>query len=227
MESLTSHSAHLRNLQSQARELTSVGLSLSTLFAEEASRLNRKDEASVLIALHSSILLQMDRAKSLESAASYGHSQAKLITSLLGLGVGVAIKMTSKDKGLLAFSDHLLKNLGGKRRPFGMVFVCIGPKGLPNDVGVVSVSGLARESKREESEVINKLRERGYLLFSEKAFSVLIDKLTDDVQEGRLILPVSTEKLSQIKTSSSSKLGAKKSEWVLLSQPRQPPRSSP
>lgn len=220
MESLTSHSAPLRNLQSQARELASHSLSLANLLVEEAGRLKRRDEASRLEALYSSIRQQLEWAKSLESAASYGHSQAKLITSLVGLGVGVAIKMTAKDKGLLAFSDHLLENLGGKRRPFGTVLVCIGPQGMPDDVEVVSISQLARELEREESQVINELQKRGYLLFSEKAFSVLIDKLTDDVQQGRLLLPISAEKLAEINTSSFLKLEATKSEWVPYSEPR-------
>jgi hypothetical protein len=211
MESLKYFHDHLENLQYQARKLTSAGLSLTTIFAKEAKQLNREDEASRLRALRSSILQQLDQAESLENAASYGHSQAKLITSWGGLVVGSAIKMMSKDKRLLAFSDHLLENLGGKDPPFGTVLVCIGSKGLPDDVGVVSISHLARESNREESEVINELRRRGCLLFSEKAFSLLIDKLINDVQEGRLLLPITTEKLSQLKPSSRLKLKAKNS----------------
>ena len=102
--------------------------------------------------LYSSIRQQLEQAKSLEIAASSGHSKAKLVTSLAGLAVGIGIRMASENKRALAFSDHLLKNLGGKERPFGTVFVSIGPKGLPDDVQVVSVSELARESNREESE---------------------------------------------------------------------------
>jgi hypothetical protein len=227
MEGLTSHSACLRDLQRQARELTSDSLSLVNLFAEESSRLNRQDEASRIRALYSSIRRQLNEAKRLESAASYGHSRAKLITAVGGLAVGSIIKMTSKDKGLLAFSDHLLRNLGGKERPFGTVAVCIGPKGLPDDVGVISISELARESNREESEVISKLRERGHLLFSEEAFSRLIDRLVADVQEGRLLLPVPAEKLAEILTSSWVKLKAKQPRWVLRLEPPQKPRPSP
>jgi hypothetical protein len=145
MEGLTSHSACLRSLQCQARKLASDSLSLANLFAEEASRLNRQNKVARLKALHSSIRRQMDEAKGLESAASYGHSKAKLVTSALGLAVGVGIRMASKDKRALAFSNHLLKNLGGKEHPFGTVFISIGPTGLPDDVQVVSISELARE----------------------------------------------------------------------------------
>ena len=211
MESLKSFYKHLENLQHQARKLASAGLSLNNLLAGEAKRLNQEDEASRLRALYRAIVEQLERVKRNEGSASYGHSQAKLIVSWGELIVGTAIKTTSKDKRLLAFSDHLLKDLGGKQPPFGLVLVCIGPKGLPDGVEVVSISRLARESNREESEVINELQQGGCLLLNEKAFSLLMDKLINDVQEGRLLLPISTEKLSQLKVSSRLKLEAKNS----------------
>jgi len=199
MEGLTPHSACLTNVQRQARELTSSALSLVNMFANEASRLYRTDEASRLKALCSSILQQMDWAEMSEGAERCGDSQARLIASLGGLAVGVIAKMTSNDKHPQAFSHHPLKKLGDQRHPFGTVLIRIGPKGLPDDVQVVSISQLARESNREESKVINELQRRGYLLFSRKTFSLLIEKAISDVQEGRLLLPISMEKLSQIK----------------------------
>jgi len=210
MEGLIPCITILKNLRYQAVKLTSTGLSLTKVFAEEASRLNRRDEASRLRALYLSIRQQMDWAKNSEDAAKYGYSQANLIISLGGLAVSGIIKTVSRNKQLSAISDHLLNSLTSKQRPFGRVLVCIGPKGLPDDVGVVSVSRLARESNREESEVTNELRERGCLLLSEEAFSLLIDKLINDVQERRLLLPISTDKLSEIKTSNCLRLEAKK-----------------
>lgn len=220
MESLTSYRACLRSLQRRARKLASDSLSLANLFAEESSRLYRQDEASRLKVAHSSVRQQMEKAESLEDAARYGHSKAKLVTSLAGLAVGVGIRMASEDKRALAYSDHLLRNLGGKECPFGRVLVSVGPKGLPDDVQIVSISRLARESKREESAVISELRERGHLLLSEEAFSRLIDRLTTDVQEGRLLLPVPTEKVAEIRTSSWVKLETQKRQWVPSSRPQ-------
>jgi hypothetical protein len=211
MEGLTPNSAYLKDLRYQVRKLTTASLSLTNLFAEEAVRLNWRDEASRLKALHSSIRQQLDWVKSNEDAASYGHSKAKLIISLGGLAMGRISKVVSKNEQLLAFSDDLLNSLAGKQRPFGTVLICVGPKGMPDDVQVVSISRLARESNREEPEVINELQRRGCLLFSEQAFSLLIDKLTRDVQEGRLFLPISTEKLTGTRTSSCLKLQVKKS----------------
>jgi len=212
MEGMTPSHTCPKNLRCQARHLTSVVLSLINLFAKEANRLNREDEASRLEGLCSSIRQQLYCVKSGEDAASYGNSQASLLISLGGLAVSGAIKMVSKNKQLSAFADYLLESPTNKERPFGMVLVCIGPKGLPDDARVVSISRLARESNREESEVINELQERGYLLFSEEAFPLLIDKLIDGVLEGRLLLPISAEKLSEIRTTSYLEPESKNSE---------------
>ena len=217
MESLKSYHDHLENLKHQARKLASIGLTLNTLFTEEAKQLSKEDEASRLRTLYHTVTEQLGQVKRDEGSASYGHSKARLVASLGGLVVGVAIKMASKDKQLSAFSDHLLNKLGGKRLPFGLVFVFIGPKGLPDDVEVVSISRLARELNREESDITNEMQKQGFLLLGEDAFSLLIDKLIDGFLEGRLILPVSTEKLCEIRTSSFLKPEAKKSKWVRYS----------
>ncbi len=206
MEGLIPNSAYLKNLRYQARKLTADSLSLGNMFAEEAVRLSWRDEASRLKALHFTIRQQLDQVKSSENASSYGHNKVSLIMTLGGLAVGGAIRMLSKNKEAQAISDGLLNNLGGEQRPFGTVLICVGPKGIPDDVQVVSISQLARESKREESEVIDELQRHGYLLFSEKVFSLLIEKLACEVQEGRLHLPVSREKLMELPPQASIRL---------------------
>jgi len=202
MEGLNSFHTHLKNLHHQAKRLTSTCLSLVTQFAQEANRLNREDEASRLKALYSSIKQLLDLAKRSEDSASYGHSKADLISSLGGLALGGIVKRVSKNKRLSSFADYLLEIPTSEERPFGTVLVCIGPMGLPDDVRVVCISKLARESNRPESEVIKEMREPGCLLFDEKVFRLLIDRLVDDVRDGQLRLPISRETLSQVMLSS-------------------------
>jgi hypothetical protein len=201
----------LKNLRDRAVELASTVLSLGTVLTEEANQLSREDEVSRLKVVYSSTRQQLDIAKRSEDSARYGHSKANLIFSLARLGLS-ATAMVSKNKQLSTISRHLVENPISKERPFGNVLVYIGPDGLPNDVEVVSVSRLARESNRPESEVINKLRARGCLLFSKEEFSLLVDKLVIGVREGRLHLPISKENLSEITLSSQSTLRAKKME---------------
>jgi hypothetical protein len=119
--------------------------------------------------------------------------------------------MVSKGNRLSTFSNSL-RSVSNKKPPFGNVMVCIGSGGLPGDVEIISISQLARESKRPESDVINELQKRGYLLFSKEAFSLLNDKLIDDIREGRLRLPISREKLFEIRASGEWKPVAKNLE---------------
>jgi len=206
MENLKPFHGHLEGLHSKTKNLTETGLALNALFAGEETRLSREDEASSLIAVYRAIAEESQWLKRVEASASRGHSQASLVLSLGELAVTAIV---SKGKRLSAITDYLLRGPTDKQQPFGLVMVCIGPRGLPEDAGVVSISQLARESNRHQPEIMNKLRDDGYLLFSEEAFSLLIDRLVGDVREGKLHLPVSREKLSEITGLNKLKLRAK------------------
>jgi hypothetical protein len=196
MESMKSFHDYLENSQLQAKKLTETELALNTLFAGEQARLEWEDEALSLKALYRTIVEQLDRMKFSESFACYGDSKANLAFSVTGLAAKIIIA-TTRDQRVRNVVTNIF-DTGGHKKPFGTVMVCVGPKGLPDDVKGVSISQLARESGRLESQVINKMKEDGYLLFSQEAFSTLIDRLIGDVREGRLRLPVSRDKLAEV-----------------------------
>jgi len=206
MESLKSFHDHLRNSQSRAKKLTETGLALNAIFAGEGTRLKREDEASSLRVAHRAIVEQLQRLKEIEVSISHGHSQTNLILFLGELAVTAII---SEGKRLSAITDYLLRGPTDRQQPFGLVVVCIGPGGLPDDAEGVSISQLARESGRPQPEIMSKLRDDGYLLFTEEVFSLLIDRLIVDVREGKLRLPVSREKLVEITGLNKRKLRAK------------------
>jgi len=195
MGNLEQFHSQLRNLKAQAKKLTESGLALNSIFYQEEIRLRREDEASCLRAVYRAVAEQLQRLERTEASVEYGHSQVNLILSLGGV---VMAAMGSKSKRLSAVADHLLRTPANEQQPFGLVRVRIGLKGLPDDVRAVSISQLARESGRLESQIISKLEEDRYLLFDQEAFSALIDKLTSHVREGRLSLPISRGKLAEI-----------------------------
>lgn len=201
MEGLDSFHACLKNLHHQAGILAEAAVSLSESFEAEADRLTRKDAAQRLEAIHAAISAGLEWSRRLEGAASYEYSKTNLIFSLTGLAAKIVLAATTKNQQVSNFVDHVFDTDAHEKRPFGTVMVCVGPKGLPHDVRVVSISELARESNRPECETIQKLRKSGYLLFNQEAFSSLIHKLVIDVREGRLHLPISNEQLSEIGTS--------------------------
>jgi hypothetical protein len=211
VESLKSFHDHLRGLRHQARKLTSAGHSLTALFTAEAIRLVREDEASRLRSSYRNVVEQLEQIKRDEDSARYADSRVNLRISMIRLSMAAGRAAVAKNNRLSRISDSL-KTSVVKKLPFGNVMVCIGPKGVPGDAKAISISRLARESKRPEHEVVNELQKGGHLLLSKEAFSQLIDKLVDDIRKGRLHLPISVEKLSEIKTSGKSKPEAKNSE---------------
>jgi len=195
METMKISHVYLEELRSKGKAFVKGASSLNGVFDKEEARLKRADEVSILTAVRRAIVGQLQELKHSETLASYSHSQANFILSLGGLAVTAVV---SKNNRLSAMRDYLLREPTDRQRPFGLVMVCIGPKGLPDDVKAVSISQVARESNRLESQIINKLREDGYLLFSQEAFSALIDKLTGVVREGQLSLTISRDKLAEI-----------------------------
>ena len=133
--------------------------------------------------------------KRIEISASFGHSQANLVLFPVRLALTAIF---SKNNRQSAVMDYLRRGTEDRYRPFGTVMVRVGPKGLPQDAKAVSISQLARDSSRPETEIVNRLQEDGYLVFSEEAFSSLTDKLVADVRRGKLRLPISREKLAEI-----------------------------
>lgn len=194
---------NLQDLRRRASALASAVESLAFLFEEESTCLRRKDEVARLQVLRSTILQKVEQARMEELAASSGYNRARAVGSLFRLGAGL-ITMTSENRTMRAISRQLLAGPSSKEPPYGTVLVCIGPKGLLDDVEVVSISSLARESKRDESEIRDGLLAHGNLLFSDETFSHLIDRLNDEILKGTLGLPVSGGKLSQLQ------------EWRLL-----------
>ena len=137
MEGLKSFHDRLKNLQSQGKKLIEARLALNALFVEEETRLKWKDEVSILMMVRCAIVEQLQQLKHIETSASHGHSQANLALFPVGL---VVTAMVSKSNRPSAIMDYLLRGPGDRNRPFGMVMVCVGPKGLPQDVKAVSIS---------------------------------------------------------------------------------------
>ncbi len=210
MADLTSHIIELNNIQHRAKQLTSACSSLSVLLAEEANRLDRHDQIRLLRDLSSSISQQMNEVKQSENISSYAESKVNLTKSWLQFAAGGILKMTSSSQPLQNLADDLLTNPLYEKRSFGKVLVRIGPKGVPEDVEAISISQLARESHREEAQVIKGILSRGYLLLSEEDFSLLITNLMHRIQTGSIMLPVAGNKLGELTTHSQSEWQAMK-----------------
>jgi hypothetical protein len=195
MEGLKSFHDRLKDPQPQGKRLIETMVALNALFAEEEMWQKQEDDVSILKRVHRAIVQQLQELKHMETSASLGQSEAN--AKLFPAGLAFTAMFSGNDMGS-AIADYFRRGPIDRHRPFGTVMVCVGPKGLPDDAKAVSISQLARDSNRPQPEIVNGLRENGYLLFSEETFSYLIDRLAADVRQGKLRLPVSREKLADI-----------------------------
>ncbi len=200
MADMTIEYTNLENLRRQASELASAVQALATLFEEGATRLSREDQVARLRAVRSAVVHKVEQARAQEMAASTGHGLASAVGSLVRLGAGL-ITMTSENRTMQAISQQLLARSTGKEPPFGTILIGIGSGGVPEDVDVINISSLARESKRDERDVTDRLLADGNILFTAKAFSSLIDRLADRILRGGLSLPVPVERVREIRVA--------------------------
>jgi hypothetical protein len=170
MEGMRNEDTSLEKLNRAANKLAVSAESLSAQFRRETVRLKRKDEVARLTALRSATLQEVESVRDMEMAAESGYRKAMAGLSLFRLFGGL-ITATSEHKTMRAISRRLLTDYGDREPPFGTILIRIGPRGIPEDIEVVSVSSLARESKRDESEIMNGLLVPGNLLVSRETFS--------------------------------------------------------
>jgi len=195
MATLKISQSYLENLRSEGKARIEGASGLNRLFHKEAASLKREDGASTLRAAYRTIVEQLQDLRRIEISASLGHSQANLVLFPVGLALTAIFSKSNRQSAVM---DYLRRGPEDRYRPFGTVMVCVGPEGLPQDAKAVSISQLARDSNRPEPEIVKRLQENGYLLLTEEAFSVQIERLVDSVRVGKLHLPVSRDKLMDI-----------------------------
>jgi hypothetical protein len=68
---------------------------------------------------------------------------------------------------------------------------------LPEDVTIVPVSKLARDTNRSEAAVRESLQNRGYLLLVPQVFVALVDSVKSRVLDGSLCLPLGADRIAR------------------------------
>lgn len=217
MEGLESFHIYLKNFQHQAGILAEAVVSLSKSFEAEADRLTIEDGVRRLKEIQATVVSELERLRQMEDAASNNSRRAILRFEVVGLAARIIVAASTENRRTRNFVNQVFDTDANKKPPYGTVMVCVGPNSLPDDVRVVSISGLARESNRPESEITQKLQKGGCLLFSQERFSHLIDRLVIDARAGRLYLPIPIETLRGVETL---KLETRRAEWVQLPRPQ-------
>ena len=101
----------------------------------------------------------------------------------------IAAKRHSKEHPLTIGLEHAKSDFS-RTAPFGTVIVAVGPKGMPDDVEVISLSQSAREQRKAESEIVAAMEDRGYRLIEPESFLRTLDELKEQVLKGSVTFPV-------------------------------------
>lgn len=200
MEGLELFHTYLKNYQHQAVILAEAVDSLGKSFEAEADRLTKEDGVCHLKGIQAKVVKELEHSRQMEDTASNNNRSAILPFEVAGLAAKLIVAAITENRRARKIVNQVFDTTTAKKRHYGMVMVCVGAKGLPDDIRVVAISGLARESNCSECEIIQKLQKGGCLLFSQERFSCLIDKLVIDVREGRLQLPIPLETLRGAET---------------------------
>jgi len=184
------------NLKERLRERGSACEALDTFFSKGADRMAREADIAWLQNLTIRLKQHLEEAVLNEDKAQYASLKGDAVSSIGGFivkGIGSAIG------GYTWSSEAFEKDLTGRRarkqRTFGMIMVCIGKGGLPDDVHIVSVSEKARTHNQSESAIILEIQQSGALLFAPDKFMQLIEELVRDIHKGKRRLPILPEQL--------------------------------
>jgi hypothetical protein len=169
---------------------------MDTFFVKGADLMAREADIERLQTLTTRLKQHLEEAVLSEDGAQYASLKGDAVSAIGGLivkGVGSA---TGRLTWVEEFEKNLTARRGRKQHCFGMIMVCVGKGGLPDDVRVVSVSELARKQNRSESAVIHEIQESGVLLFPPHEFWQLIEGLVSDIHKGKSRLPIPPEQLT-------------------------------
>jgi len=190
MESVMAYHQKIGELRCRVKALQEAVGTLDKGFAQEAERLCRYDQACCLDTLKARVTQEIQYEQFIESSASLGYTEGKFISGLIKFAGGAAIAAASHSKEHpLLVGAKLAGDEFSRTKAFKTVAVAVGPKGIPEDVRTVSLSRVARETGRTESEVRAALEGRGYRIMMPGDFLRSLGELREKVLGGTASLP--------------------------------------
>jgi hypothetical protein len=160
-----------------------------------ADHLVREADIKRLQILATGLKLQLEKANLREDGAQPRWRRGGAIGDIAELFGKEIASRPGEHPSVEVFKKTLVARRASRQNCFGMIMICVGKDGLPDDVHVVSISELARSQNREESEIIREIQQRGKWLFSPEGFLVMLDTLIKELREGKLRLPISLKQL--------------------------------
>jgi len=190
METIVDLSTRIKQLSLDVEQQTVAVSELAVSFADSAQRQVRRDQATLLRRLKTSIMWEVENTRRMELAAQTGSIKGSLLGGAANFFLGNLFASAIGHDDAFKTGVKLAGSVLSKSVPFGTVFIAIGKEGLPEDLEIIPVSRFARESTKTEMEVEESWKHEGYLLVTPEQFSELLDKVEQALLDGSLLLPL-------------------------------------
>ena len=188
METLVSYIQLADSLRSRIVAEAKALSDIADVLAEEAEKCRRADQARCIDALQNHVLWQVRQLQRAEESARMDFNIARpgrSIAKAIGTGLGAWL---SHDMDPFCRGMEVLKKELDKTLPFGNVVVMVGPGKIPQRLEVISLSRMAREGGKSESEIMADLEAKGCRLGKPEIFLTALDKRREDVLSGAVAL---------------------------------------
>ena len=187
MENITRYPL-IEELIEKARAQVAAVQGLASQMESEAKRMRRQDQAAILNLKAISIAKEVKRARGMEEEAANHFTAGRLTHGLIGFGVGILAGAISGSGHPLRAGARLASNYLSKTAPFGTVLVGIamGPKcTLEDQIKVIELSQMARESGTTEAQVTATLQSQGLVLVTPEEFAERMDEMVRNILDGK------------------------------------------
>lgn len=184
METINYLRKRLINMSKEATRLNDAFTELDSHIDKEAEYILRQEEASKIDVLKSRLVSEINRIKGEEDIAERCFNTSKRFNSIAGFALGGIVGAITKQNPLLSGYRSYSTELD-KKAEFGNVMIAAKENGEFEDTKVIAVSRLAREDDTTEPNIITSIKRDGYLLFTPEEFWQLLDRLKEEIMEGK------------------------------------------
>ncbi len=189
MESMMDWGKQLEAMQERVTRRGVAIRELGTVLEDHAESQRRREQVAVIQRLRERIVRDVEEVRRSELIAESGQHACRAAVGFGSLLAGSLLSATRGKEGPRLAGVRVARQLFSESTSFGSVAVAVGKEGVPDDVAVVAVSRLARESFRSEAEARAKLQADGCEVMTPEVFVKNLARLEGRLLDGSASLP--------------------------------------